>query len=141
MAEFDRFLNGVLEEKLLNLHTAAPCRVVSFDIGRKRASVQPLYMAKEIGKPPVTRPIIEEVPVLSHRYTEIEYYGSAEAGEPVQEREVEKVRTPIYKAGDVVLVAFSERALEAPILSGKVSYPAHRRRHSLTDAVILGVIL
>lgn len=127
MAEIDRFLNGLLEDKLLNLHTAAPCRVIAYDEASRRATVQPLFMAKEIGREPVARPLIEGVPVISRRIRD-------DAG-------IERMETPIFKAGDVVLVAFTERALEAQHLAGRMTYPAARRRHSLTDAVILGVIL
>lgn len=125
--EADRYLNGLIDEKLLNLHTSAPCRIISFNESTFRATVEPLFMAKEIGRPPVPRPVIENVPVIGQRHLDADG--------------VERVQLPIYRAGDVVLVAFAERALDEVLASMGQAYPSAQRRHSLTDAIILGVIL
>lgn len=119
-----QFLNGFIDEKLLNLNTAMPCRVISYDESKRRASVQPLFMVKEVGRAPEALPPIQDVPVLKQRF-------KLGAGEPQE-------YVPVYEPGDVVLVAFAQRAID-DVLGGQMAYPG-TRRHDLTDAVILGVI-
>ncbi|WP_274381443.1 Gp138 family membrane-puncturing spike protein [Paenibacillus mesophilus] len=105
-----------------------PCRVVSYDEERRRAVVQPLFMTKERGKPPAPLPLVQNVPVLSQRYR---VDGSPDTYEYV----------PVYQPGDVVFVAFSERALDAALAApGQVVPPDSDRHHSLNDAVIVGVM-
>ncbi|MDF2657756.1 MAG: hypothetical protein K0Q94_547 [Paenibacillus sp.] len=129
MSEADKFLGGFIREKLLNLHTAMPCRVVSYDEGRRRATVQPLYMSKEYGKPPGPMALVENVPVLSQRFR---INGSSDTYD----------YTPVYQPGDVVFVAFSERALDAVLAApGQVVSPDSDRHHNINDAVILGVMV
>jgi hypothetical protein len=128
MSEADKYLHGFIREKLLHLHTAMPCRVVSYDEGRRRAVVQPLYMTKERGKPPGPLPLVQNVPFLSQRYR---VDGSTDTHNYV----------PVFQPGDVVFVAFSERALDAVLAApGQVVSPDSDRHHSLNDAVILGVM-
>lgn len=123
----DAFLDGVIEEKLLNLHTTMPAKVLTYDEAAKRATVQPLYLTKEIGAPaPVLLPVIENVPVVGWRVRNAD--GTAAMIEP------------IFQAGDIVYLAFCERALDE-VLGGRAAYPSINRRHNLTDAVILGVLL
>ena len=114
-------LNGFIEEKLMNLHTAMPCKVLSYE--NNEATIQPLFMktTKE-GKKPY--PIIEGVPVLKQRFN---VDG------------VTKTYQSVYQAGDIVLVVFSERALDH-VLNGEIADPQFNRRHSIQDAVILGGI-
>ncbi|MFB6475781.1 Gp138 family membrane-puncturing spike protein [Paenibacillus glucanolyticus] len=118
-------LNALIEEKLLNLHTGMPCKVISFDDSSMRAIVQPLFMTKEMGASPEALPLIQDVPVLKHRF-------KVDGGQP-------QVYEPVYEAGDIVFVAFAQRALD-DALGGQMVYPDFNRRHDLNDAVILGVI-
>lgn len=128
MSEADKFLHGFVRGKLLKLHTAMPCRVVSYDEGSRRAVVQPLYMTKERGRPPAPQPLVQNVPVLAQHYR---IDGSSEVYEHV----------PVYQPGEVVFVAFSERALGAVLAApGQVVSPDSDRHHDINDAIILGVI-
>ncbi|MCE5168533.1 hypothetical protein LQV63_04290 [Paenibacillus profundus] len=96
----------------------------SYDQSRRRATVQPLIMQKVMGKPPTPHAVMTDVPVMFQRF---EVDG------------VEKEYIPILKTGDVVLLVCSERAMDQS-LNGAMAFPDSRRRHSLTDAVVVGVI-
>lgn len=125
MAAADSFLKGLIDDRLLSLHTSMPCKVISFDEGKGRAVVQPLFKAKEVGRDAVALPLIQNVPVLSQRYK----IGESEPQEYV----------PVYQSGDIVFVAFSERSLDAVFAGGgSVVLPDSSRHHSLNDAVVLG---
>lgn len=128
MSYADTFLNIYIRQRLLTMHTAMPAKIVSYDEAQGRATIQPLFMTKEYGKPPEPLPVVENVPVLKHRLrTE---------GGIVQEY------TPVYEKDDVVFVAFAERALDAVLADpGRVVLPSDTRHHSLNDAVILGALM
>lgn len=115
-------LNGFIEEKLLNLHTAMPCKVLSFN--GAEATIQPLFL-KTTNEGQEQYPVIEGVPVLKHRF---KVNGSAP-----------QLYESVYQPGDKVYVVFSERALDH-VLGGDVADPEFNRRHSLEDAVIVGLI-
>jgi hypothetical protein len=114
-------LNGFIEEKLLNLHTAMPCKVLS--VSGSEATIQPLFMRidKEGAKP--YSPILS-VPWVRHR---------------LMVDGITKMYEPVYQSGDKVLVVFSERALDN-VLGGKIADPEFNRRHSIEDAVIVGLM-
>lgn len=118
----NKALNGFIEEKLLNLHTAMPCKVISFN--GSEATVQPLFMRidKEGAKP--YAPILS-VPCTKQRF-------KVNGGLP-------QLYEPVYQPGDKVYVVFSERALDN-VLSGKIADPQFNRRHSIEDAVIVGLM-
>ena len=115
-------INAIIEEKLLNLHTAMPCKVLSYANGE--ATIQPLYMkvSKHEEGP---YPPIEGVPVLKQRF-------KVNDGAP-------QTYEAVYQKGDIVLVVFSERALDN-VMTGKIAHPEFNRRHSINDAVIVGLI-
>lgn len=125
MPDADEFLKTFIRQHLLNLHTAMPARIVSYDEAEKRATIQPLHMTKEVGRPPQELPVVQNVPVLTQRFR-------MEGGEP-------REYVPVYQPGDIVFVAFSERALDAVLAGGgRPVLPDSGRHHSLNDAVILG---
>lgn len=115
-------INAIIEEKLLNLHTAMPCKVLSYANGE--ATIQPLYLkvSKHEEGP---YPPIEGVPVLKQRF-------KVNGGAP-------QTYEAVYQKGDIVLVVFSERALDN-VMTGKIAHPEFNRRHSINDAVIVGLI-
>jgi len=121
----DEFLKTFIRQHLLALHTAMPARIISFDEAKKRATIQPLHMTKEVGKAPQELPVVQNVPVLVQRFR----VGSGDPQEHV----------PVYEPGDIVFVAFSERALDAVLAGGgRPVLPDSGRHHSLNDAVVLG---
>ena len=115
-------INGFVEEKLMNLHTAMPCKVLSYE--NNEATIQPLFMkTTKDGQRPY--PIIEGVRGLkNHLHVK---------------DEKPKCYCTTYYPGDIVLVIFSERALDH-VLNGEIADPQFNRRHSIQDAIILGVI-
>lgn len=124
MSKLDESLNGWLENALRQLHTSTIGKVESYDKVRRRATIQPLIMQKMMGKSPTPHAVLTDVPVVFQRY---EIDGA------------EKECTPVLKQGDVVLLVCVERAMDQS-LSGSMAFPDSRRRHSLTDAVVVGVI-
>ena len=127
MPDAEEFLKTFIRQHLLALHTAMPARIVSYDETRRRATIQPLHMTKEVGRPPRELPVIQNVPVLTQRFRV--------NGEPQE-------YVPVYQPGDVVFVAFSERALDSVLAGGgRPVLPDSTRHHSLNDAVILGRLI
>lgn len=136
------FFKGLVAESILNLNTAMPCKVLSFDESSMKAKIQPLFMKKEKGVSPEPLNPLEGVPVLYERYKvnqsnsfPIKINGITQTAEITPEL----VFTPVLKAGDVVLAVFCQRAIDY-VLGGNVAYPETHRTHDLNDAVIVGVI-
>ena len=128
MPDAEEFLKTFIRQHLLHLHTAMPARIVSYDETRRRATIQPLHMTKEVGRPPRELPIVQNVPVLAQRFR-------VNGGEPQE-------YVPVYEPGDIVFVAFSERALDSVLAGGgRPVLPDSTRHHSLNDAVILGRLI
>lgn len=125
MPDAEEFLKTFIRQHLLALHTAMPARIVSYDEVRRRATIQPLHMTKEVGQAPRELPLVQNVPVLVHRLR-------VDGGEP-------REYVPVYQPSDIVFVAFSERALDSVLAGGgRPVLPDSSRHHSLNDAVILG---
>lgn len=133
MSILNNALNAFVEEKLLNLHTSMPCKVLSFD--GKEATVQPLFL-KTTQDEQAKYPPIEGVPVLKQRF-KYTYDDTTIHGDVT--KTVTLMHEAVYEAGDIVLVVFSERALDN-VLSGSIADPQFNRRHSLSDAIIVGLI-
>lgn len=126
MSDAIRFLDGLLEERLAHLHTCMPARVTRYDAERARADVQPLYMRRDRGAArPVPLPLLTDLPVLRRR---------------ILVDEIPVVETPHYEPGDIVLIAFAERALDR-VLGGAMSDPGYSRKHALEDGIVLGLLM
>lgn len=118
------FFKDLINESVLNIHTSMPCKVIGYNESTMRAKIQPLFMMKEIGRSPEVLPPINDVPVLFQKY---------------KVNGVTETHIPVLSSGDVVLVVFSQRAID-DVLSGKVSYPDVNRHHDIHDAIVVGVI-
>src|SRR5690606_16546333 len=114
-----RLINQALDD----VHTALPARVERFDPVTLRGEVVPLVKrrVKRDGEPESLPPILG-VP-----------FWMPKAGPFV-------LRLPV-KRGDVVLVVFSERALDYLLLDGQPQDPKFKRRHALDDAIALPGLL
>lgn len=108
---------------LTSINTAMPAKILSYDESTCTAKIQPLFKVKEKGKEPQSLPAIEGVHALKQKY---KVNGGAE-----------QTFTPALNTGDVVLVVFSQRALDSAI-DGNIVYPAKNRMFSIHDAVIVG---
>jgi len=104
-----------IDAKLLDLHTALPARVESYDSTTQTANVQPEIQRKYKDGTVVNLPVINRVPVLMPR-----------AG-------TSWVHLPIKK-GDQVFLVFSERSTDIWQTSGGETDPKDPRRHNLSDA-------
>ena len=91
------FFDGLIEERLTNLHTAMPCRVRKFNEANGTADIVPLFMRKFKGKPPQAMPMLINVPVIKRKY---------------RKDGVIEVEDTVYESGDIVLVVFVERAMD-----------------------------
>lgn len=48
---------------------------------------------------------------------------------------------PPYKVGDIVVIAFADSDIDNALLTGEVSDPNSKRKHSLDDAIIISGIM
>lgn len=113
------FLDQYVKQVISDIHTLMPARIEDYDPVTLEAEVQPLFMQKFKDQDPVEMPLIVKVPVMP-----------LIAGGFV-------IRPP-YEEDDIVLVGFTERALDEVINTGEGALPASKRRHALDDAVVLG---
>lgn len=131
MSEATRFFSNLMHQVAMNINTAMPCKVLSYNKEKRTAKIQPLFMVKEVGREPEPLPPIDNVPVLFHRFEFIDL----DDGEKTVTREF----VPVLRSGDVVLAVFAQRALDN-VMSGRIAYPGINRHHDLQDAIIVGVM-
>ncbi|WP_240415033.1 Gp138 family membrane-puncturing spike protein [Paenibacillus periandrae] len=122
MGDFDKALDAMINESLLNLHTALPCIVISFDPVGMTCDLQPVFKQKHNDGSLVTPSSVIKAPCVWQRFL---------IGEE------EKDFKPVYVAGDLVLAIIAERAIDHA-LSGVVADPKFNRHHELQDAIVVG---
>src|SRR5690554_2824948 len=112
-------IQAMIDEALDDVHTCLPARVEKFDSKTLRGEVVPLVKRrfKKEGAPEPLPPILD-VP-----------FAMPKAGPFI-------MRWPVRR-GDVVLVVFSERALDYILTDGQPQDPRLRRRHALDDAIAI----
>ncbi len=112
-------IRRAIDARLNDVHTAMPAVVVSYDATSQKANVQPQLQRKfKNDNLAINLPVITNVPVVFPRS------GQAFISFPV-------------KAGDQVMLIFSERSLDRWLDSGGIVDPADRRKFHLSDAVAL----
>ena len=111
----DKVIQNMINENLYDLHTCMLCRVISFNESNRTATIIPIPQRKYKDGRIVNYPVISNVLTLRRKTR------------PFIDILLDVV---FYESGDIVLVVFSERALDG----------VGDRKHDLTDAVILGVI-
>lgn len=131
VSEATRFFNNLLHKMAMSINTSMPCKVVSYNKSKRTAKIQPLFMTKEVGHEPEELPPISDVPVLFQRFE----FVDMDNGNNTVTRDF----IPVLKKDDVVLVVFSQRALDNA-MNGRISYPGIHRHHDLQDAVVVGVL-
>lgn len=129
MSEPSKIINGMIEQKLLSLHTAYFAKVLNTD--GKTAKIQPLNMIKEKGgeaqkQAVFTVPILQNVKKLSSQTVNIN-------GEKITLPKVTDV-----EKGDIVYCLCSERDI-TETKNGKCVIPPIGH-HRLSDSVIVGVM-
>ena len=108
-------IRDAIEARLLDVHTAMPATIVSYDAAKQKASVQPVLQKKYASGKVVTLPVITNVPVVMPRANKA------------------FISLPL-KAGDHVLLIFSERSIDRWAQKGGVTDPNDPRKFSLSDA-------
>ena len=117
----DAIRNGVLYQ-LLNVHTAFPGKIVTYDYTQKRASIQPQIDKKYTDGTTQPMPILNNVPVV------FPYASGASITFPVN-------------AGDTCLVVCCERSIDNWITNGLQQPPTDPRKLDLSDGVaIMGLV-
>lgn len=105
------FINKIIENKLMGLHTNYLAVVTSVD--GNTATIEPLSLIKAVEGAPKRQAVIPNVPICKHISADIQ-------------------------EGSTVLVCCCERDI-TQTKSGIFALPS-LRRHSLSDSVIIGVI-
>lgn len=112
MSKQARFFDQLSRSIRLAVHTSAPGRVVRYDAGKKEADIELLFLTVYKDGSTERYPLIEGAPMLKH--------------------------VGALSKGDIVFVAFSERALDN--LQKEPFDPDASRMHDIRDAVVLGVL-
>ena len=124
-------LTRMMEQVQNGVKTAFPATVLSYDIGKCEAKIQPLFQTKEFNESPVTPHVLEDIPVLKHRFQaapdETELWGDTMRYRPV------------LKSGDVVWCQIAHRSLDG-MAGGSPYYPGSARIMNTQDCVIVGVV-
>lgn len=120
--KFSEVVKALVNARLVDVHTAMPARVVSYDRATRRASVQPLVrepQRREAGTKLEAMPILTSVPVM--------FQATSRNG----------TTFPLL-AGDLVWVMFSEQALDRVLISdGNVTDPKSPVRFTMRGAVCM----
>src|SRR5271169_353980 len=117
----DAIRNGVLYQ-LLNVHTAFPGKILSFDFIKRSASIQP-----QINKS-YTDGTIQPLPILNNVPIIFPFASGSSISFPIN-------------AGDYCLVVSCERAIDYWLTTGIQSAPEDPRKFDLSDSVaIMGLL-
>jgi hypothetical protein len=119
VSETLKFLDGMMGESLSELHTCMLGKIKSFDGAKMQADVIPLLKRKLADGREEPMPVVSQAPVMF-------LYANGFF-----------VRPPL-KPGDLVVVVFAEREIDAVLLSGSSQAPTSTRHHGLEDAIVLG---
>lgn len=115
-------LTEAIASKLLDLHTAIPGKIQSYDSARQVADIEPQIkrmLQSETGEPVYEAlPVLPSVPVIFSRSAEFYVYI------PVKE-------------GDTGLLIFNETSIDQWRDKGSLSNPCDTGRHTLTSAVFI----
>lgn len=133
-------MNDMMEEKLLNLHTAFIAKVISVE-NESLCSVQPLDKIKAYGKPAQQQAIITKVPVLHHvRHFSLvkqTLSGNVSPATHPSENNVGHLKVSPVRAGDLVLCVCAERDITSSVKGISTTPPVGH--HAIKDAVVVGL--
>lgn len=111
-------LKQAIEDRLVDLHTCLPARVVSYDPAKQRVSVVPVIKRKYEDGEVVTIPVIEDVPVQFAKGSKF------------------SMTHPVAK-DDYCQLIFTERSIEIWKRDGGIVDPRDTRKFHLTDCYAL----
>lgn len=128
--------NDLIEDKLLNLRTAYIGKVLSFN--GSTATIQPLGVVKQYGKPATKQAIVSDVPVVqSARYKLGTEERTCRISETQTQQRTHITLTPL-SAGDLVFCVCADRDI-TEARRGQIATPPVGH-HSITDSVVVGVL-
>lgn len=149
---YNSILDDILEEKLLNLHTAFIGKVISVS-GPDVCSVQPLDKIKAYGQAAKRQSVVTNVPVLNHvrHYTLVKQSLSITSDTHSEEDSITispnphptsknegHVKVEPIKVGDLVLCVCGERNITSSRKGTSTVPPVGR--HQITDAIVIGLL-
>lgn len=118
----NRAVDESIRSELVNLHTALPGRIETYDAATQTATITPdlkqLWVDEDEVEQEVVVSPIQDVPVMFPRA------GGLSITFPVQQ-------------GDPCLLVFAERDISGWLDTGRREVPPEDRRHALSDAVAL----
>lgn len=111
-------LKQAFDHEISNIHTALPGVIVKYDDTKQQAEVRPTIQKKYYNNKVVNMPVITNVPIVFSR--------SKDAF----------IKFPL-KAGDGVLLIFSERSLERWLSNGGIVEPGTNRKFDISDCIAI----
>lgn len=158
MAKETNVFDDIIEQKLLNLHTCFPAKIIS--LNGNLATVQPLSMSKQVGKNAKKQAVISNIPIGHNARFKLEWtthddvitpnnattdYSGAIDEAKTQSDVIELQTAPIKHlsavpigVGDVVLCFCGERDI-TDTKKGSFALPPFGH-HEIKDAVIVCVL-
>lgn len=131
---FDVYANYIFN----TIRTFTPGIIVSYDKGKMVADVQPsILLIPDEGNTPVKMGMLQDVPVINHRFEYLEEVGRGSGLSHYHEEELKtRIMTPIFKPGDVVMLAICDRNIDN--LQKGLFVANSSKKFSMNDAVIIG---
>lgn len=114
MSEFQKYMEERGNRDLSRLHTAILAEVLTYDPALMQADLQPLIRDPEFEYAPIVRASV----------------SCLRAGGFI-------IRPP-YQPGDIVVAVVIERGIDGVFATGEKADRVGARKHSLTDAVVVG---
>lgn len=144
--------DGIVEEKLLNLHTAFIGKIISMQ-SESLCTVQPLDKIKAYGQAAKSQAVITNVPILNHvrHYSLVKenlsvtvqdsYTGGGSAkitpNPHPSESNVGHLSVSPLKSGDIVLCVCAERDISSSVKGISTTPPVGH--HQIKDAIVVGL--
>lgn len=131
---FDVYANYIFN----TIRTFTPGIIVSYDKEKMVADVQPsILLIPDEGNTPVKMGMLQDVPVINHRFEYLEEVGKGEGNAHYHEEELRtRIMTPVFKPGDVVMLAICDRNIDN--LQKGLFVANSSKKFSMNDAVIIG---
>lgn len=149
MSAETNYTDMILHLTKLTLHTYAPAKVLEFYEDEQAADIELLFMSADRTGALRKYPIILKAPVQGMRYKIpnpfpaditglVGFHGDVNGGAAVVAPSKEIEFVPFLKPGDIVTVAFAERAMDN--LQDEPFDPQFKRTHNIKDAIITGIL-
>lgn len=142
-------MGTIMQNIKMQIHTNAVASVVTYYEDTQEADIQPLFMMCSHGGELTKLAMINRVPVAGMRYKInhiipsiitglVGVHGGVDGGGAAIEIPGEIEFTPSLHPGDIVVVAFAERAMDN--LTTEPFDPDSTRTHHIQDAMITGIL-